>query len=152
MDVLSRGDLLPKIVEAYSRPTRIVRGKDIIADIKVPNFSRCIIYIISVILLFLPLVFSSYLTLSLWTVYVCCSNFLSWNWNLRIKGFFFLCLRKMKTSKCYYMSPASMIPILYYLNSGYWWDSDAVPRHTLSTDLCEGTIAAPPLLRTRVMN
>lgn len=99
MDVLSRGDLLPKIVQAYSRPTRIVRGKDIIADIKVPNFSRCIIYIIAVILLFLPLVFSSYLTLSLWTVYVCCSNFLSWNWNLRIKGFFFIMFKKDENIK-----------------------------------------------------
>ncbi|KAL8109456.1 hypothetical protein AgCh_025522 [Apium graveolens] len=28
MDSLSRGELLPKVVEAYSRPTRIVRGKE----------------------------------------------------------------------------------------------------------------------------
>lgn len=35
MDVLSRGDLLPKVVEAYSRPTRIVRGKDVDVDTQV---------------------------------------------------------------------------------------------------------------------
>ncbi|KAL6494135.1 Glycine--tRNA ligase, chloroplastic/mitochondrial 2 [Orobanche gracilis] len=29
MQALSKGELLPKIIEAYSRPTRIVRGKDI---------------------------------------------------------------------------------------------------------------------------
>ncbi|GER49379.1 glycine--tRNA ligase beta subunit [Striga asiatica] len=29
MHALSQGDLLPKIIEAYSRPTRIVRGKDV---------------------------------------------------------------------------------------------------------------------------
>ncbi|KAM7512185.1 hypothetical protein LguiB_011060 [Lonicera macranthoides] len=35
LDALSRGELLPKVVEAYSRPTRIVRGKDINADLEV---------------------------------------------------------------------------------------------------------------------
>uniref|UniRef100_A0A5B6Z5F0 glycine--tRNA ligase n=1 Tax=Davidia involucrata TaxID=16924 RepID=A0A5B6Z5F0_DAVIN len=35
MEVLSRGELLPKVVEAYSRPTRIVRGKDVNADTEV---------------------------------------------------------------------------------------------------------------------
>nr|GLL25620.1 glycine--tRNA ligase, chloroplastic/mitochondrial 2 isoform X1 [Ipomoea trifida] len=35
MDSLSKGDLLPKVVEAYSRPTRIVRGKDMNADVEV---------------------------------------------------------------------------------------------------------------------
>ncbi|CAA6666936.1 unnamed protein product [Spirodela intermedia] len=37
MDILSRGDLLPKIVEAYSRPTRIIRGKDIDAVLEVDD-------------------------------------------------------------------------------------------------------------------
>lgn len=32
MESLSKGELLPKVVEAYSRPTRIVRGKDANAD------------------------------------------------------------------------------------------------------------------------
>lgn len=35
MDVLSRGEVLPKVVEAYSRPTRIVRGKDVDVDTQV---------------------------------------------------------------------------------------------------------------------
>ncbi|XP_052192008.1 glycine--tRNA ligase, chloroplastic/mitochondrial 2 isoform X2 [Diospyros lotus] len=35
MEALSRGKLLAKVVEAYSRPTRIVRGKDVSADMKV---------------------------------------------------------------------------------------------------------------------
>ncbi|XP_019173207.1 PREDICTED: glycine--tRNA ligase, chloroplastic/mitochondrial 2 isoform X1 [Ipomoea nil] len=35
MESLSKGDLLPKVVEAYSRPTRIVRGKDMNADVEV---------------------------------------------------------------------------------------------------------------------
>ncbi|CAL5382629.1 unnamed protein product [Camellia sinensis] len=35
MDALSRGELLPKVVEAYSRPTRIVRGKDVNVDMEV---------------------------------------------------------------------------------------------------------------------
>ncbi|XP_057492098.1 glycine--tRNA ligase, chloroplastic/mitochondrial 2 isoform X4 [Actinidia eriantha] len=35
MEALSRGDLLPKVVEAYSRPTRIVRGKDVTVNIEV---------------------------------------------------------------------------------------------------------------------
>ncbi|MFS7889214.1 putative glycine--tRNA ligase [Helianthus anomalus] len=35
MDALSRGELLPKVVEAYSRPTRIVRGKDVDVDTEV---------------------------------------------------------------------------------------------------------------------
>lgn len=40
MDSLSRGELLPKVVEAYSRPTRIVRGKEeILVDAQVSNIS-----------------------------------------------------------------------------------------------------------------
>ncbi|XP_059633828.1 glycine--tRNA ligase, chloroplastic/mitochondrial 2 isoform X2 [Cornus florida] len=35
MEALFRGELLPKVVEAYSRPTRIVRGKDVNADMEV---------------------------------------------------------------------------------------------------------------------
>ncbi|XP_050235987.1 glycine--tRNA ligase, chloroplastic/mitochondrial 2 isoform X1 [Mercurialis annua] len=35
METLSSGDLFPKVVEAYSRPTRIVRGKDVESDIEV---------------------------------------------------------------------------------------------------------------------
>ncbi|XP_065859134.1 glycine--tRNA ligase, chloroplastic/mitochondrial 2 [Euphorbia lathyris] len=35
METLSRGDLFPKVVEAYSRPTRIVRGKDVDCDMEV---------------------------------------------------------------------------------------------------------------------
>ncbi|KAI7756462.1 hypothetical protein M8C21_029396 [Ambrosia artemisiifolia] len=35
MDTLSQGELLPKVVEAYSRPTRIVRGKDVDVDTEV---------------------------------------------------------------------------------------------------------------------
>ncbi|OVA10589.1 Glycine-tRNA ligase [Macleaya cordata] len=35
MDTLSRGELLSKVVEAYSRPTRIIRGKDVDADLEV---------------------------------------------------------------------------------------------------------------------
>ncbi|GFY81250.1 glycine-tRNA ligase [Actinidia rufa] len=35
MEALSKGELLPKVVEAYSRPTRIVRGKDVTVDIEV---------------------------------------------------------------------------------------------------------------------
>lgn len=41
MKTLSEGDLLPKIIEAYSRPTRIVRGKDATNDLEVPlNFGN----------------------------------------------------------------------------------------------------------------
>lgn len=36
MKALSEGALLPKIIEAYSRPTRIVRGKDVTDDLEVP--------------------------------------------------------------------------------------------------------------------
>ncbi|KAF6152973.1 hypothetical protein GIB67_021578, partial [Kingdonia uniflora] len=32
MEAMSKNELLPKIVEAYSRPTRIIRGKDVDAD------------------------------------------------------------------------------------------------------------------------
>ncbi|KAI3796619.1 hypothetical protein L1987_39297 [Smallanthus sonchifolius] len=39
MDALSRGELLPKVVEAYSRPTRIVRGKDVDVDTEVNEAS-----------------------------------------------------------------------------------------------------------------
>ncbi|PON58809.1 Glycine-tRNA ligase [Parasponia andersonii] len=35
MDTLSKGKLFPKVIEAYSRPTRIVRGKDIDPNIEV---------------------------------------------------------------------------------------------------------------------
>eukprot|EP00262_Sarcandra_glabra_P018533 TRINITY_DN6686_c0_g3_i1.p1 TRINITY_DN6686_c0_g3~~TRINITY_DN6686_c0_g3_i1.p1 ORF type:complete len:604 (-),score=116.70 TRINITY_DN6686_c0_g3_i1:121-1785(-) len=35
MEALSRGKLLPKVVEAYSRPTRIIRGKDADAALEV---------------------------------------------------------------------------------------------------------------------
>ncbi|GAA0148744.1 aminoacyl-tRNA synthetase [Lithospermum erythrorhizon] len=38
MELLSKGELLPKIVEAYSRPNRIVRGKDVKADTVVDEF------------------------------------------------------------------------------------------------------------------
>lgn len=37
MKILSEGELLPKIIEAYSRPTRIVRGKDGTHDLEVRN-------------------------------------------------------------------------------------------------------------------
>lgn len=39
MKALSEGELLPKIIEAYSRPTRIVRGKDTGDDLEVPHYS-----------------------------------------------------------------------------------------------------------------
>ncbi|KAG6628540.1 glycine--tRNA ligase, chloroplastic/mitochondrial 2 isoform X1 [Carya illinoinensis] len=35
MEALLRSDLFPKVVEAYSRPTRIVRGKDVNTDMEV---------------------------------------------------------------------------------------------------------------------
>ncbi|CAA7042671.1 unnamed protein product [Microthlaspi erraticum] len=35
MEKLSKGDMFPKIVEAYSRPTRIVRGKDVDVGVEV---------------------------------------------------------------------------------------------------------------------
>lgn len=35
MEALSRGKLFPKVVEAYSRPTRIVRGKEVDPDTEV---------------------------------------------------------------------------------------------------------------------
>ncbi|KAL1535783.1 Glycine--tRNA ligase, chloroplastic/mitochondrial 2 [Salvia divinorum] len=35
MKILSEGELLPKIIEAYSRPTRIVRGKEATHDLEV---------------------------------------------------------------------------------------------------------------------
>lgn len=38
MEALSRGKLFPKVVEAYSRPTRIVRGKEVDPDMEVPFF------------------------------------------------------------------------------------------------------------------
>ncbi|XP_009776244.1 glycine--tRNA ligase, chloroplastic/mitochondrial 2 isoform X2 [Nicotiana tabacum] len=37
MESLSKGELLPKVVEAYSRPTRIVRGKDANVDAEVDD-------------------------------------------------------------------------------------------------------------------
>jgi len=36
MEALSRGLLFPKVVEAYSRPTRIGRGKEVDSDMEVP--------------------------------------------------------------------------------------------------------------------
>jgi hypothetical protein len=38
MEELSKGELFPKVVEAYSRPTRIVRGKEIDFHTEVSNF------------------------------------------------------------------------------------------------------------------
>lgn len=35
MEALSKGELFPKVVEAYSRPTRIVRGKNVDPHIEV---------------------------------------------------------------------------------------------------------------------
>ncbi|KAM7277431.1 hypothetical protein ACFE04_019297 [Oxalis oulophora] len=35
MEALSKGEIFPKVVEAYSRPTRIVRGKDVDLEIEV---------------------------------------------------------------------------------------------------------------------
>ncbi|OMP07662.1 Glycine-tRNA ligase, beta subunit [Corchorus olitorius] len=37
MEALSKGNLFPKVVEAYSRPTRIVRGKDVDSDMEVDD-------------------------------------------------------------------------------------------------------------------
>ncbi|KAK6260605.1 hypothetical protein SCA6_015079 [Theobroma cacao] len=37
MEALSKGNLFPKVVEAYSRPTRIVHGKDVDADMEVDD-------------------------------------------------------------------------------------------------------------------
>ncbi|XP_039064036.1 LOW QUALITY PROTEIN: glycine--tRNA ligase, chloroplastic/mitochondrial 2-like [Hibiscus syriacus] len=37
LEALSKGNLFPKVVEAYSRPTRIVRGKEVDADIEVDD-------------------------------------------------------------------------------------------------------------------
>lgn len=39
MEKLSKGEIFPKIVEAYSRPTRIVRGKDVGVGVKVLEVS-----------------------------------------------------------------------------------------------------------------
>lgn len=39
MEKLSKGDVFPKIVEAYSRPTRIVRGKDVDVGVEVREVS-----------------------------------------------------------------------------------------------------------------
>jgi len=36
---LSKGEMFPKIVEAYSRPTRIVRGKDVGVGVEVLEVS-----------------------------------------------------------------------------------------------------------------
>ena len=35
MEALSKDNYFPKVVEAYSHPTRIVRGKDVDADMEV---------------------------------------------------------------------------------------------------------------------
>lgn len=35
MEALAGGDLFLKVIEAYSRPTRIIRGKDIGTDVEV---------------------------------------------------------------------------------------------------------------------
>lgn len=32
MDALAKDDRFPKVIEAFSRPTRIIRGKDINAE------------------------------------------------------------------------------------------------------------------------
>lgn len=37
MEALSKGELFPKVVEAYSRPTRIVRGKDVDPHLEVDD-------------------------------------------------------------------------------------------------------------------
>lgn len=37
MNAMSKGDLFPKIVEAYARPTRIISGKDVDNAIEVPH-------------------------------------------------------------------------------------------------------------------
>lgn len=42
MEKLSKGEIFPKIVEAYSRPTRIVRGKDVDVGVEVHEVS-CLI-------------------------------------------------------------------------------------------------------------
>lgn len=39
MEELSKGEIFPKIVEAYSRPTRIVRGKDVDVGVEVLEVS-----------------------------------------------------------------------------------------------------------------
>ncbi|KAF9602974.1 hypothetical protein IFM89_032977 [Coptis chinensis] len=43
MEALSRGELFPKVVEAYSRPTRIIRGKSLNANVEVSEavFETC---------------------------------------------------------------------------------------------------------------
>uniref|UniRef100_A0A7N2LE66 glycine--tRNA ligase n=1 Tax=Quercus lobata TaxID=97700 RepID=A0A7N2LE66_QUELO len=46
MASLSRGNLFPKVVEAYSRPTRIVRGKEVDPDMEI-MFSRPIRWILA---------------------------------------------------------------------------------------------------------
>lgn len=40
MEALSKGNIFPKVVEAYSRPTRIVRGKDVESDMEVCSALR----------------------------------------------------------------------------------------------------------------
>lgn len=44
MEALSKGKLFPKVVEAYSRPTRIVRGKDVDSNIEVLFFNYFFIF------------------------------------------------------------------------------------------------------------
>lgn len=44
MELISRGELFLKIVEAYSRPTRIVRGKDFDANVEVIILYTCRIF------------------------------------------------------------------------------------------------------------
>lgn len=45
MEVLSRGDIFPKVIEAYSRPSRIIRGKDIDADLEVIMYHVIFTYV-----------------------------------------------------------------------------------------------------------
>lgn len=47
MEALSKGKLFSKVVEAYSRPTRIVRGKDVDSDIEVLLFIYLFIFLFS---------------------------------------------------------------------------------------------------------
>lgn len=40
MEALSRTELFPKVVEVYSRPTRIIRGKDINNNLEVKHMFK----------------------------------------------------------------------------------------------------------------
>ena len=43
MNAMSKGDLFPKIVEAYARPTRIISGKDVDNAMEVPDYNSLFI-------------------------------------------------------------------------------------------------------------